>query len=145
MIRSHERGNTIVEAAIALPLLLLFIIGILDFGRAYDIYQIETNAAREAARYAVAPYTNSDVLPRASDIQNVALSFLNSGNICPRPGCPSSYVAVDSTPTETINGVPVTYTKVTVTVPYVFIAAQYMGLNTSVNITSSATMRNETN
>lgn len=48
-----ERGAAAVELAIVLPLLLLFIGGIVDFGR-YFYTEIQlTNAAREGARAAV--------------------------------------------------------------------------------------------
>ncbi len=45
----------IVEAALVLPLLLTLVIGIVWIGRAYNIYQTITRAAREGARYAVLP------------------------------------------------------------------------------------------
>jgi len=48
-----ERGQALAEFAIVLPLLLLLIAGILEFGRAWNIKQAVTDAAREGARYAV--------------------------------------------------------------------------------------------
>lgn len=47
-----ERGQSLVEMALVLPLLLLLLVGIIDFGRAFNNYIIITNAAREGARYA---------------------------------------------------------------------------------------------
>jgi hypothetical protein len=47
-----ERGQSLVEMALVLPLLLLLLAGIIDFGRAYNNYIIITNAAREGARFA---------------------------------------------------------------------------------------------
>jgi len=47
-----ERGQSLVEMALVLPLLLLLVLGIIDFGRAFNNYIIITNAAREGARYA---------------------------------------------------------------------------------------------
>jgi len=47
-----ERGQSLVELALVLPLLLLLVVGIIDFGRAYNNYIIITNAAREGARAA---------------------------------------------------------------------------------------------
>src|SRR5262245_45199031 len=52
---ADEAGAEIVEDAIILPLLLTLLIGIVWIGRAYNIYQTITRAAREGARYAVLP------------------------------------------------------------------------------------------
>jgi Flp pilus assembly protein TadG len=46
-----ERGQSLVEVAICLPLLLLIVIGIVDIGRVYTYKVAVTNAAREAAFY----------------------------------------------------------------------------------------------
>src|SRR6187200_3683468 len=48
-----ERGAALLEAAITLPMLLLVAVGIFEFGRAYQTWQVLTNAAREGARVAV--------------------------------------------------------------------------------------------
>src|SRR6187399_1126377 len=50
-----QRGAAMIEAAMTLPLLLLVCVGILEFGRAYQTWQVLTNAAREGARIAVLP------------------------------------------------------------------------------------------
>jgi hypothetical protein len=52
-LRRDERGAAMVEMAIVLPILLLFVMGIVEFGRAWNIYQVITDAAREGARRAV--------------------------------------------------------------------------------------------
>lgn len=52
---TRECGGTLVEAALVLILVFTFLMGIIEFGRVYNIYQNVTNAAREGARYAVAP------------------------------------------------------------------------------------------
>lgn len=48
-----ERGADLFEAALVLPLLLALIMGIYVFGRAWDVYQTMTRAAREGVRQAV--------------------------------------------------------------------------------------------
>ena len=48
-----ERGQALVEFALIMPFLLLFIIGIVEFGRAWNQHQVITDAAREGARSAV--------------------------------------------------------------------------------------------
>jgi len=49
-----KRAQAIVEFAIALPILLMLLVGILEVGRMVFIYASVTNASREAARYASA-------------------------------------------------------------------------------------------
>jgi Flp pilus assembly protein TadG len=46
----HRKGQSMVEFAMILPLLVLFIIGIFDLGRAFFAYIAITNAAREGTR-----------------------------------------------------------------------------------------------
>lgn len=46
-------GQSLVELAIGLPILLALIIGIAEFGRAWNVRQVTTNAAREGARLGV--------------------------------------------------------------------------------------------
>ena len=50
-----ERGAEFVEFALAFPLLLLVVMGIMDFGIMFQQYEVLTNAAREGARVAVLP------------------------------------------------------------------------------------------
>ena len=51
----EDPGAELVEAALVLPLLLMLLLGIVWVGRAYNIYETITRAAREGARYAVLP------------------------------------------------------------------------------------------
>jgi hypothetical protein len=46
-----ERGAIAVEFALILPVLLLLVFGIVDFGHAWYMKQIIINASREGARY----------------------------------------------------------------------------------------------
>ena len=51
---SRESGAALVEFAIIMPLLLLLVFGIIEFGRAYNAQNSLTHAAREGAReYAI--------------------------------------------------------------------------------------------
>ena len=56
----RERGAAAVEMAIVLPMLLLVIGGLVDFGRAYYLNVVITNAAREGARMVAMSYTTSE-------------------------------------------------------------------------------------
>jgi Flp pilus assembly protein TadG len=128
-----QKGATIAEAAVTAVTLFTLILGVVDFGRAYSIHQSLTNAAREGARYAVAPDATTEALPSPSEVQAHVAPFLSSANI-------TGTVAVDST-SHVINGVTTTYTKVTITAPYEFLFFS----RASVNIVSNSEMRNETN
>jgi Flp pilus assembly protein TadG len=139
----RQRGGTLLEACFALMILFAFTIGVLDFGRGYNVYQIATNAAREGARYAVAPQIGTMTLPSSDAVKAQAQTYLDSGNVpCPDSSC-ISVSSVD----QTFNGHTMTYTTVTVQVPYQLIAAQMLGLpaSTALNLKTAATMRNETN
>lgn len=49
-----RRGAHIVEAALILPVLMLLLLGIIEYCRLVLVLQLAENAAREGARYAVA-------------------------------------------------------------------------------------------
>jgi Flp pilus assembly protein TadG len=49
--RLDESGASMVEFAIVLPFLCLFIFGAIDFGRAIKVYNNLSAAARDGARY----------------------------------------------------------------------------------------------
>jgi Flp pilus assembly protein TadG len=45
-------GSQLLEFAVALPLLVVFVVGIFDFGGAFNLKQMLNNMARECARFA---------------------------------------------------------------------------------------------
>src|SRR3982074_958189 len=53
-----RRGQSVVEMALAAPLLSLMLFGLVDFGRAYFQYVALVNAAREGARVAAYGFSN---------------------------------------------------------------------------------------
>jgi Flp pilus assembly protein TadG len=65
LLCEDTRATQIAEFAVALPLLLIMVVGIFDFGNAYNLKQKVTNSAREAARLGASQPTNdlSDVPP----------------------------------------------------------------------------------
>jgi Flp pilus assembly protein TadG len=72
---NNERGAALLETAITLPLILLVCVSIFEFGRAYQTWQVLTNAAREGARVAV--------LQDSTDVQirSAVKSYANVGGI----------------------------------------------------------------
>ena len=62
-----ERGAALLEAAITVPIILLISVGIFEFGKAYQTWQVVTNASREGARLAVIEgSTDTDVRARVN-------------------------------------------------------------------------------
>jgi Flp pilus assembly protein TadG len=47
-----EQGQALVEFALILPVILLVMVGMLEFARAWNLHQVMTDAAREGARRA---------------------------------------------------------------------------------------------
>ena len=56
--RRSERGAELIELAIVLPILLIVVAGIIDFGFLFQRWEAVTNAAREGARVAILPNFN---------------------------------------------------------------------------------------
>ncbi|WP_449372144.1 TadE/TadG family type IV pilus assembly protein [Arthrobacter psychrolactophilus] len=56
--RNSERGASAVEFAFILPVLVLLVIGIMEFGYLFNQQISATNAAREGARFAAVHYTD---------------------------------------------------------------------------------------
>ncbi len=81
----NDRGAQILEFALSLPLLMLFVVGIFDFSGALSLKQKLTNAARDAARVAAAdPFSDvgSAALPASvSDAWQAVDNFLKSENL----------------------------------------------------------------
>jgi Flp pilus assembly protein TadG len=68
---SRRPGQSIVELAIVVPVLLLLAVGVFEFGRALHAYVTVTHAARDGARVAMDPTkSNADVVQRAKDAAN---------------------------------------------------------------------------
>jgi Flp pilus assembly protein TadG len=72
---AREAGQSIVEMALAFPILLLLLLAVTDFARFMDAGIVLTNAAREGARYG-----SMDPSLTESDIQQLVVSdILGSG------------------------------------------------------------------
>ncbi|HET9263182.1 MAG TPA: TadE family protein [Vicinamibacterales bacterium] len=61
----NQRGAALLETAITLPLILLVSVAIFEFGRAYQTWQVLTNAAREGARVAIINGTTPEAIKDA--------------------------------------------------------------------------------
>lgn len=66
------RGQSLVEFALVLPVFLLLLIGIAEFGRAWMTRNILTGASREAVRIAAVQGNTASALSRANTILSSA-------------------------------------------------------------------------
>lgn len=77
--RHFERGAAAVEFALVVPLLLLLVVGIVDFGRAFSVQITLTQAARAGARSMVVEnkqaVAQSAALLNTVGISGVAIAF----------------------------------------------------------------------
>ena len=55
-MRGRSRGQSLVEAAITLPIVLLLTLGVTDLGRSFYYREAVTNSVRQALRMAVSSY-----------------------------------------------------------------------------------------
>jgi Flp pilus assembly protein TadG len=120
-------GQNLVEFALVVPMLLLLVFGIAEFGRAWMTKNIMTGAAREAVRIAVVPSgTIGAATARANQVLGTA-------------GITSAIVSVSD------DGI--SFGTMTATVTYnfpVIIVGFIPGLNSStIPLTSTTTMRKE--
>ena len=85
---NKEKGQSMVETILVLPLLLILIFRIIEFGRVYYTYIMLSNAVREGARYAAVRETDTtDYSNSESRILDLVSSY----------GVTASHVDVDET------------------------------------------------
>ena len=129
-VGKREKGQNLVEFALILPLFLLLVVGMAEFGRAWMTKNILTGAAREAVRAAA-------VLPKANACVNakaIADPILASAGIPPLV-CGDVDTTIDN---------PVPIVSVTTRYTYSPILTGFIpGLLASFPLTGTATMRRE--
>lgn len=83
-----DRGATAVEFALLLPLLLLIVMGIIDFGRMLNAQQTLTQAAREGARLVALAQPNvaSRTQAAATGLSPVGVSIESACPVGAGPG-----------------------------------------------------------
>jgi Flp pilus assembly protein TadG len=75
------RGTALAELALVLPLLLVLIMGMLDFGKAFNEWIDETHLANEGARLAAVGYLAVDCSTAANPNICIAQQIQESANI----------------------------------------------------------------
>jgi Flp pilus assembly protein TadG len=135
---SSETGAELVEFALTFPLLLLVVMGIIDFGLLFQRYEVLTNAAREGARVAVLTgYTNADVQTRVN--QYLQATSLSSATVTTTVGAPQNLTV--GARCITIRPVTVSYVHT-----YAFLGGigNYFGSSFGTKtLTATSSMRNE--
>jgi len=130
-----ERGQALVEFALIMPFLLLFLVGIVEFGRAWNQHQVITDAAREGARKAAMwdQFVTVDTVENTIK-RNLAAAGINPANAT--IGGQATWL-LDSNDNLTVS----------ITLPYrlVFFGAlkQWTTGESTVTLQTSVTMRNE--
>ena len=138
----NERGAALLEVALTLPLLLLVATGIFEFGRAYQTWQILTNAAREGARIAVLPGMNDDA------VEERVVEYMTSGLL---PRADDADISIDRDTEVDIGDGTASASRVQVDYPFTFMVLQSVAnlvvdgstAGDPLTMTTSATMRNE--
>jgi Flp pilus assembly protein TadG len=98
---SRRTGATVVEFAVVVPILLMLIAGIIEFGRTIMVEQIMTNASREGTRKATLPgATASDVKAVVKNYGSAAGITVNDDEIVITPTDPSSAATGDQVSVE---------------------------------------------
>ena len=98
--RREERGAALVEFALILPILVLFVFGIVEFGRAYSARIELTAAVREGAR--------------AAALGNDGVAATKSG----APGLAPNRITVTTVPCATTTPPPDATATVTASYPF---------------------------
>ncbi len=78
LLKTHsrdERAAQLVEFAVALPLLVVFVVGIFDFSSAFTLKQKLTNIARDAARVGAADPSSDLLFPSTPAPGSVMQAF----------------------------------------------------------------------
>jgi Flp pilus assembly protein TadG len=136
--RKHRRsqaGTSVVEMTIVLPVLLLLVFSIGDFGIAFTRWNSLTNATREGARMGVVFQNACDATTADANIQATVADFAASSGL--------DGASIVTTVTNPCGG---TGTQLTVraTVPYNYIGiGAIAGLAPTINLTAQTVMRNE--
>ena len=150
MERRHRReaGTVLVEAAFTLLTLLIFLFGIMEAGRFFQVQETLTNAAREGARVAVAPLTQTTTLASCGSggpIQTAVQNYLSGASIT---NATISCDTIRYSDGAVVGTYPAACTepcgsRVTVSAPYQIMTIS-MFSNLSMTLKGKALMRNET-
>ena len=81
IIPPQSKGQSLVEFALVLPILLLLLLGIIEAGRLFFIYNAVTTASREAARYGSTVGETIPGVPNYVHCDGIRNTAVRAGNI----------------------------------------------------------------
>ena len=83
--RPHIRGQALVEFAVALPILIILVAGVLELGRGYGYAVATSDAARDGARYVAGKtaLTNGPGLTSMCNLIKADLAAVSTTVNCP--------------------------------------------------------------
>lgn len=137
-----EKGTALLEAAVTIPLLLLVAAGIFEFGRAYQTWQVLTNAAREGARVSVLPSSTDGT------VRDRVRVYMQNGQLARYS---DASIDVSRNTSFDLGGVSVSASRIVVNYPFEFMVLQPIArmvvrgstAGAPLTMSVSATMRNE--
>jgi Flp pilus assembly protein TadG len=138
-----ESGQAMIETALALPVVLLLSVSVFEFGRAFQHWQILTNAAREGARLATLPGTTDEAI--ASRVQ----AYIEAGRMAAAESAGvdivrNAEIAIGDDATASASVVTVTYPfQFVVLNPVLRLVDHDTTSGEALTMVASATMRNE--
>jgi len=135
-MRRDDRGQALIEFALILPIMLLLMVGMLEFARAWNLHQVMTDAAREGARRAVLADASSPTGQTKDSVKAAIWRYLAQAGYDPS----KSTVMGSGTITPDANWKqPGKYIVVTLSCPYRF----FILPGQSITMRTVFTMRNE--
>ena len=141
IFQDKERGVAVVEFALVVPLLLLILFGIIEFGILFYDKAVITNASREAAREWIVFRPDSEKLSK-SELESIVDNY-TSNRLISLSGTPSLTVKTEpADPTDFETGDEL---ALTVEYPYdfLFLPGFMEGLVPTIQITARTVMRAE--
>jgi Flp pilus assembly protein TadG len=133
-----ERGAALLETAITIPLLLLISVAIFEFGRAYQTWQVLTNAAREGARVAVINGTTDD------QVRQAVRTYMTAGRLTNATTAPIAVQRTQPLGDRTGSAITISYPfDFIVLNPVVRLVVPDSGTGAPVTLSAFAIMRNE--
>lgn len=103
MSTTKERGAVAVEFALLAPVLVMLLLGIMEFGRAYNVQISLSSAAREGVRVMAIGNDTAAARTAAKNVATALKPTLTDANITVSPATCSTGVQVTFTITYTLS------------------------------------------